>query len=213
LPPCDPPTCAKALHSMMACMRAHGCDVRYDMDTISPFERGERCAESAVAMTGDARLAHWKTAAMVARCCLAAFETAEPRSMRAPQQRQASCLQACRHRSMDRHRRRRRVSPPEAAGPSSDGPRSALSRHCRDVVAPLSGSVPRPQRTRRRGQVSGMICIRPMAPLGEIARISPQLSARATTPIQVAEIPNRCAALATKPAKRSAVAVTNGGLR
>ena len=53
LPPCDPPTCAKALHSMMAWKRAHGCDVRCDMDTNSPFERGERCVESAVVVTGD----------------------------------------------------------------------------------------------------------------------------------------------------------------
>ena len=53
LPPCDPQTCAKALHSMMACKRGHGCDVRCDMGTNSPFERGERCVESAVVVTGD----------------------------------------------------------------------------------------------------------------------------------------------------------------
>jgi hypothetical protein len=53
LAPCDPPTCAKALHSMMACKRGHGCDVRCNMDTNSPFERGERCVESAVVVTGD----------------------------------------------------------------------------------------------------------------------------------------------------------------
>jgi hypothetical protein len=47
------------------------------------------------------------------------------------QQRQASCLRACRHRSTDRHRRRKHESPPEAAGPSSNGPRSALGRRCR----------------------------------------------------------------------------------
>lgn len=43
-----------------------------------------------------ARPDRWETAAMVAGCCLAALETAEARSMRAPQQRQASCLRACR---------------------------------------------------------------------------------------------------------------------
>src|SRR5438105_4948742 len=53
LPPYDPPTCAKALHSMMSRKRAHGCDVRCDMDTNSPFERGESCVESAVVVTGD----------------------------------------------------------------------------------------------------------------------------------------------------------------
>ena len=53
LPPRDPPTRAKALHSMMACMRAHGCDVRCDMDTKSPFELREKCFESAVVVTGD----------------------------------------------------------------------------------------------------------------------------------------------------------------
>ena len=47
--------------------------------------------------------------------------------------------------------------------------------------------------TRRRAHVSGMICIRPMAPLGEIARTSPKLSARITARIQVAGMPNRWA--------------------
>src|SRR6202163_671717 len=53
LPPCDFQTCAKALHSMMACKRGHGCDVRCDMGTNSPFECGERCAQSTVVVTGD----------------------------------------------------------------------------------------------------------------------------------------------------------------
>src|SRR5579864_193912 len=53
LPPCDPPTCAKALPSMMTFKRAHGCDVRCDTATNSPSELGERCAESAVVVTGD----------------------------------------------------------------------------------------------------------------------------------------------------------------
>ena len=57
-----------------------------------------------------------------------------------------------------------------------------------------------------------MICIRPMAPLGEIARTSPKLSARITTRIQVAGIPKRWAASATNAAKRSVVVRTIGGL-
>ena len=56
-----------------------------------------------------------------------------------------------------------------------------------------------------------MICIRPMAPLGETACTSPELSARITTYIQVAGIPNRWAASATNVAKRSPVASTIGG--
>jgi len=53
LPPCDLQTFAKALHSMMACKRGHGCDLRCDIGTNNPFERGERCVQSAVVVTGD----------------------------------------------------------------------------------------------------------------------------------------------------------------
>jgi hypothetical protein len=53
LPPCDLQTFAKALHSMTACKRGHGCDLLRDMGTNSPFERGERCVQCAVVVTRD----------------------------------------------------------------------------------------------------------------------------------------------------------------
>src|SRR5690348_5994508 len=53
-----------------------------------------------------------------------------------------------------------------------------------------------------------MICIRPMAPLGERARGSPRLSTRMTARIQDGGIENRRAASATKSPMRSAATAT-----
>jgi len=49
---------------------------------------------------------------------------------------------------------------------------------------------------RSADQVSGMICIRPIAPLGEMARASPALSAAMTACIHAAGTPKRRAASA-----------------
>jgi hypothetical protein len=64
LPPCNLQTFAKALHSMMACQRGHGCDARCDMGTNSPFERVERCVQSAGVVTG----AGWPIGALEGGC-------------------------------------------------------------------------------------------------------------------------------------------------
>src|SRR5260370_10197307 len=53
-----------------------------------------------------------------------------------------------------------------------------------------------------------MICIEPMAPLGDNARTSWTLCARITARIQDAGIANRCDASATMPAIRSVVTTT-----
>ena len=56
-----------------------------------------------------------------------------------------------------------------------------------------------------------MICIRPMAPFGEMARTSPKLSACITARIHAAGMPKRCEASATKAANRvRAAAITTG---
>src|ERR1700730_6711690 len=56
-----------------------------------------------------------------------------------------------------------------------------------------------------------MICIKPMAPLGDRARTSPRLSARMTARIQDDGTKNRRDASATKPANGSAVTATLSG--
>src|SRR6266481_1229187 len=53
-----------------------------------------------------------------------------------------------------------------------------------------------------------MICIKPMAPLGDTARGSPRLSTRMTARIQDGEIENRREASATKSPIRSAATAT-----
>src|SRR3982074_1937592 len=70
------------------------------------------------------------------------------------------------------------------------------------------GSAPRPWRDRSSAQVSGMICIKPMAPLGDRARGSPRLSTRMTARIQDGGIENRREASATKCPIRSAATAT-----
>jgi len=64
LAPYDPPECAKAPHSMMASTRGHGCNLRCDIGTNSPFERGESCVQSAVAVAGKG----WPTGALDDGC-------------------------------------------------------------------------------------------------------------------------------------------------
>lgn len=49
-----------------------------------------------------------------------------------------------------------------------------------------------------------MICIKPIAPFGDIACTSPKLSARITARIHVVGMPKRCEASATNAAKRVA---------
>src|SRR5229473_8434914 len=64
----------------------------------------------------------------------------------------------------------------------------------------------RPSRYRRRNpaQVSGMICISPIAPFGDTAFAWPRLSTRITARIQLSGMPNRCDASAISAAKGSA---------
>jgi hypothetical protein len=68
-----------------------------------------------------------------------------------------------------------------------------IGRAREDVVARVVG-IGAEMATRKPAQVSGMICIRPIAPLGEIARGSPRLSRACAYPRL--GTPKRCAASA-----------------
>jgi opine dehydrogenase len=67
---------------------------------------------------------------------------------------------------------------------------------------------PLPMRERRAPHAAGMICIRPMAPLGDRARTSPKLSTCTTTRIHDAGMPKRRKASAMTAAIGSAAVAT-----
>ena len=135
------------------------------------------------------------------------------------------CRRSHRGRSAGQAPRRRLVSRRAAVGLSRDDLRSAPVLHCRppESRATRSGHAAREDtphlpeccRADQKGQrrdrserrklahVSGMICIRPIAPLGDTARTSPPLSTCITARIHDAGMPDRSAASVTDAAKGS----------
>ena len=156
------------------------------------------------------------------RCSPQARRTAALLSMNARLHRQLWRRRSPRRRSPERAWPRKPVSPQAARDQSRDDLRNAPARHCRQPESQENRSDPaargdrqhRPvccrarHMDRRRGRsgnaeqptTSGMICIRPMAPLGDRARTSPKLSTCMTARIHDAGMPNRCDASATMAA-------------